>query len=352
MNASTRIGIACVGAGDWGKNQIRVFAALPSADLRYIVDVSPQAVAAMRSRYPDTTVTSDLKQVLADSAVRAVVIASPAPSHYVAARAALLAGKDVFIEKPMVLELKQGEELVELADRAGLLIQTGHLLLFHPAVAHLKELVHRGELGNLHYIYTQRLNLGTVRTEENALWSLAPHDISLANYLFDAEPTAVSAEGGRFLQQTIEDVAFLHLHYPNNRLAHIHVSWLDPHKTRRVTLVGSRKMAVFDDRDPSEKLRIYDRGVGGESYETFPESFNVRIGDIVIPNISNAEPLRLQAEHFVKCVATRSRPLVGGREGLSVVKTLQDADQLLKAHNDSEVTHSDTDVEPKRQKGR
>ena len=139
----------------------------------------------------------------------------------------VLAGKDVFIEKPMVLELKQGEELVELADRAGLLIQTGHLLLFHPAVAHLKELVHRGELGNLHYIYTQRLNLGTVRTEENALWSLAPHDISLANYLFDAEPTAVSAEGGRFLQQTIEDVAFLHLHYPNNRLAHIHVSWLD-----------------------------------------------------------------------------------------------------------------------------
>ena len=247
-----------------------------------------------------------------------------------------MAGKDVFIEKPMVLDLEQGENLVNLADCAGLLIQTGHLLLFHPVVTYLKSLIHGGELGTLHYIYTQRLNLGTIRTEENALWSLAPHDISLANYLFDAEPIAISSEGGRFLQESIEDVVFLHLQYPNNRLAHIHVSWLDPHKTRRVTLVGSRKMAVFDDRDPSEKLRIYDKGVAGEGYETFRESFCVRIGDIVIPNIPNAEPLRLQAEHFLSCVATRSQPLVGGREGLSVVKTLQEADRLLKGRRDGD----------------
>jgi predicted dehydrogenase len=321
--------VACVGAGDWGKNHVRVYAALPSAFLKYIVDVSPQTIAAMRSRYPDTTVTADLETVLADPAVRAVVIASPASTHFATARAALRAGKDVFIEKPMVLDPNDGEELVRLADHGGLLIQTGHLLLFHPAVTYLKKLVGAGELGDLHYIYTQRLNLGTIRTEENALWSLAPHDISLANYLFGAEPAAIPSDGGRFLRETIEDVVFLRLQYPGNRLAYIHVSWLDPHKTRRVTLVGSRKMAVFDDMEPSEKLRIYDKGVAGGDYETFPESLNVRIGDIVIPNIPNVEPLRLQAEHFVSCVATRSRPLVSGHEGLSVVKILQTADRAL-----------------------
>jgi len=330
VNRFPRIGVACVGAGAWGRSQIRVFAALPTAELKYIVDVSPVAVGRMASQYPDVMATTDLDAALADATVRAVVIASPAASHYVTARASLLAGKDVFIEKPMVLDLKLGEELIALAESAGLLIQTGHLLLFHPAVAYLKNLNHRGELGTLYYIHTQRLNLGTVRTQESALWSLAPHDISLANYLFESEPTGLSAEGGRFLKQTIEDVVFLQLHYPANRMAHVHVSWLDPHKTRRVTVVGSRKMAVFDDMDPNEKLRIYDKGVSETGYESFQESFTIRLGDIVVPNISNSEPLRLQAEHFLACVATRSQPLVGGREGLSVVKTLQEADRLLR----------------------
>ena len=329
MNQASRITVACVGAGDWGKNHVRVYAALPSAFLKYIVDVSPRIVSAMQSRYPDTTVTANLDTVLADPALRAVVIASPAATHFATARAALRAGKDVFIEKPMVLDPGEGQELVRLADREGLLIQTGHLLLFHPVVTYLKQLVSSGELGNLYYIYTQRLNLGTIRTDENALWSLAPHDISLANYLFDAEPATVSSDGGRFLREAIEDVVFLRLEYPGNRLAHIHVSWLDPHKTRRVTLVGSRKMAVFDDMEPSEKLRIYDKGVAGGDYESFPESLNVRIGDIVIPNIPNVEPLRVQAEHFISCVATRSRPLVSGQEGLSVVNILQAADRAL-----------------------
>lgn len=329
MTNSARIGVACVGAGEWGKNQIRVFAALPAAQLKYIVDVSPAAVERIRSQYPGVTATVQLKEALADPTVQAVVICSPARSHYGVARQAILAGKDVFIEKPMVLDVGEGEELVALAAASNLVLQTGHLLLFHPVVTYLKSLIKRGELGNLHYLYTQRVNLGTVRTDESALWSLAPHDISLANYLFDDEPIVVSADGGRFLQERIEDVVFLHLEYPQRRLAHVHVSWLDPHKTRRVTVVGSRKMAVFDDMDPGEKLRIYDRGIADAGYETFRESLGVRNGDIVIPNIAGAEPLRLQAEHFISCVATRSQPLVGGHEGLSVVKILRAADRAL-----------------------
>lgn len=334
MNQAARIGVACVGAGAWGRNQIRVFAALPAAKLSFIVDSSPSVAEWARSQYPGVVATSDLQAALSDPETKAVVIASPARTHYSIARQALLAGKDVFIEKPMVLDPEEGEELVASAERGGLLIQTGHLLLFHPVVAYLKSVIQSGELGKLHYVYTQRLNLGTIRTDENALWSLAPHDVSLANYFFDAEPIEIAAEGGRFLQQAIEDVVFLHLTYPSGRLAHIHVSWLDPHKTRRITLVGSRKMAVFDDRDPAEKLRIYDKGIAEEGYETFRESLGVRNGDIVIPSIPNVEPLRLQAEHFLSCVATRKPPLVGGREGLSVVRILQAADRLLRHRQD------------------
>jgi predicted dehydrogenase len=248
------------------------------------------------------------------------------------AKKALESGKDVFIEKPMVLDPAHGEELIDLAKRKSRLIQVGHLLLFHPAVLLLKRLVDSGELGTLHYIYTQRLNLGTVRSDENALWSLAPHDLSLANYLLNASPARVSCSGACYLQKHIEDVVFLDLAYPDGRIVHVHVSWLDPHKTRRITLVGSKKMAVFDDMEPVDKVRIYDKGIANENYETFQESFGIRNGDILIPSISSAEPLRLQAEHFVQCVANRTRPLVSGKEGLSVVHILRQADECLAPH--------------------
>ncbi len=324
------VGVACVGAGNWGKNQVRAFANLAEARLRYVVDPAPAVLNRMRAQYPGVVATRDPGEALADPEVHAVVIASPPSTHHATARAALLAGKDVLIEKPMVLDPAEGEDLVALARSTGRLIQVGHLLLFHPVVRYLKDMVTRGEFGSLHYIYTQRLNLGTVRRDENALWSLAPHDVSLANYIFDAEPLAVFARGGCFLQEEIEDVVFLHLEYPGGRLAHVHVSWLDPHKVRRATLVGSRRMAVFDDMETSEKLRVHDKGVSREGYETFRESFAIRNGDIVIPSVPLVEPLRLQAEHFVACVIERREPLVNGQAGLSVVRTLHEASNLLR----------------------
>jgi predicted dehydrogenase len=324
------IGVACVGAGNWGKNQLRAFAGLTEARLRYVVDAAPAVLGRVRSLYPSAKATTDLRDALADPGVDAVVVASPPATHHAAAKAALLADKDVLIEKPMVLDPAEGEELVEIARGRGRLIQVGHLLMFHPVVRYLKDMILRGELGTLHYLYTQRLNLGTVRKDENALWSLAPHDVSLANFFFDAEPLSVHARGGCFLQNHVEDVVFLHAEYPGNRFAHCHVSWLDPHKVRRATLVGSRKMAVFDDMESAEKLRIHDKGFSREGYETFLESLSVRNGDIVIPSIPLAEPLRLQAEHFVSCVIERRQPLVGGREGLSVVRTLHAASALLR----------------------
>lgn len=321
--------VACVGAGNWGKNQVRTFATLPACRLKYIIDITPATLQKMQLQYPQTVATSEIGQAIEDPEVQAIIIATSAPTHYRLAKAALLAHKDVFIEKPMVLDLIEGMELIELAERNNLLIQVGHLLLFHPAVTSLKLMLDRGDLGTLKYIYTQRLNLGTVRSDENALWSLGPHDISLANYLLASEPVTVTAVGGSYLQKNIEDVVFLHLEYPGQRSVHIHVSWLDPHKTRSVTLVGSRKMAVFDDMQMVEKLRIYDKGLQQDSYETFRESFGLRNGDIVIPSIPNVEPLRLQAEHFLLCVATRQQPLVSGPQGLSVVRTLQHADAIL-----------------------
>jgi predicted dehydrogenase len=326
------ITVACLGAGAWGKNQIRVFSALPHCQLKYIGDVSRPALERMKRAYPQVLCTSDPQEVFADPEVQAVVITTPAPTHYEMAKKALEAGKDVFIEKPMVLDPAHGEELIALAQRKSRLIQVGHLLLFHPAVLLLKRLVDSGELGALHYIYTQRLNLGTVRSDENALWSLAPHDLSLANYLLNASPARVSCSGACYLQKHIEDVVFLDLAYPDGRIVHVHVSWLDPHKTRRITLVGSKKMAVFDDMEPVDKVRIYDKGIAHENYETFQESFGIRNGDILIPSISSAEPLRLQAEHFIECVANRIQPLVSGKEGLSVVHILRQADECLAKH--------------------
>lgn len=325
------ITVACVGAGNWGKNQVRAFATLPKCRLKYIIDITPATLQKMRLQYPQAVSTSDIGQALQDPEVRAMVIATSAPTHYRLAKACLLANKDVFIEKPMVLDVNEGMELIELAERYHLHIQVGHLLLFHPAVTMLKQLLDQGHLGTLKYIYTQRLNLGTVRSDENALWSLGPHDISLANFLLEGEPADVTAVGGSYLQKNIEDVVFLHLEYPGQRSVHIHVSWLDPHKTRRVTLVGSQKMAVFDDMQTVEKLRVYDKGIQQDSYETFRESFGLRDGDIVIPSIPNIEPLRLQAEHFLACVTTRQQPLVSGPQGLSVVRTLQQADVMLRS---------------------
>ena len=325
MSAEQPIPIAVVGLGNWGRNHLRTLAGLPQCRVKYMFDHDPATIAQLGPLYPRIEVADGLERILGDDQVRAMVIATSARSHGELARRAIEAGKDVFIEKPMTLRIDEGRQLVKAAERRGTLIQVGHLLLFHPAVAMLKQMIRDGDLGRIHYIYSQRLNLGVVRSDENSLWSLAPHDISLANHLLGDAPHGIDAIGGAYLRPDIEDVIFMTLTYPGGRIAHIHVSWLDPHKVRRLTIVGSAKMAVFDDMEPVEKIRIYDKGAQATEYDSYGVAVKVRTGDTLIPAVPNGEPLREQALHFLDCVRRRQRPRVDGRDGLEVVRVLQEA---------------------------
>jgi len=325
LNRSEPVGIAVVGAGGWGKNHVRNYAAIPEADLRYVCDRDDAIRNAMAVLYPSVSVVTDLQVVLDDPSVSAIVVATHAPSHFALAEAALRAGRDVFVEKPLCLSGAQAATLCTLAEQGGRILMVGHLLLYHPAVERLKGLIDDGELGDVLYVYAQRLNLGVVRREENAWWSLAPHDISVANYLLGASPQAVSATGSSYLQteRGIEDVVFATLHYPGGRMAHVHVSWLDPHKKRKLTVVGDRKMAVFDDTSPDQKLAVFDKGVEPPATLTYEEGVRIRTGDILIPALKMAEPLRRECLAFLDAVRTRKAPVADGRSGLHVVQTLE-----------------------------
>jgi predicted dehydrogenase len=323
--------IAVVGVGGWGKNLARNYAQLPEANLRYVCDLDAKKLEQVARQYPGTRATREFDDLLRDQELEAIVVATHAPSHFKLCKAALEAGKDVYVEKPMVLNSADARELIALADRLGRVLMVGHLLEYHPVVTRLREMIAAGELGRVYYVYSQRLNLGTVREDENALWNFAPHDVSSILYVLGREPTDVSARGQGYLQKGIEDTVFATLNFGGEAMAHIHVSWLDPHKTRKLTIVGSRKMAVFDDLEPNEKLRIYDKGaMVNADYDSFAEYVALRFGDIVIPHLKLTEPLRLECLHFLECVRTRRRPLSDGRDGLRVVSVLEAAQQSLK----------------------
>jgi predicted dehydrogenase len=326
------IGIAVVGTGDWGANLVRNFAALPGVRLARLCDSDPKRLEKTAAQYPQARPAARVEDVAADPDVQGVVVSASAVQHHPLARALLLAGKDVFVEKPLALSVADAEELVSLARERQRILMVGHLLLHHPAVRYMKDLVQKGELGDLYYITSQRVNLGKVRRDENALWSFAPHDLSVILHLLEAEPIDVAARGSAFLQNGVEDVVFLHLRFPGGKMAHVHVSWLDPHKLRQFTVVGSRKMVVFDDMESSEKIRVYDKGVdrGGEIV-SYSDSLTVRSGDIVLPKISHQEPLRIECQHFVDCVRDRRAPLTDGASGLAVVRVLAAAQASLEA---------------------
>ncbi len=325
------VGVAVVGAGGWGRNHVRTIAALPDAELCYVCDRSAVVREAVHEQHPAARCVADVGEALADPRVGAVVVVTDAPSHHEVAAAALHAGKDVFVEKPLTLSGASSAELCALAEAQHRILMVGHLLLFHPAVEALRALIDAGELGDVLYIYAQRLNLGVVRRDENAWWSLAPHDVSVANYLLGAEPEAVSATGGTFLQtdRAIEDVVFATLHYPGGRLAHVHVSWLDPHKTRKLTVVGSKKMAVFDDTSPDQKLSVFDKGVEPPAAVSYAEGVRIRTGDIRIPALRMVEPLRRETEAFLQAVRSRKAPRADGRSGLAVVRVLEAGSRSL-----------------------
>lgn len=322
--------IACVGAGYWGKNLVRVFNDIPRVHLKMVCDPDEEARNAVRRQYRSVEVVTDYGRALRDEEVEAMVLAVPAASHFQAGKDALEAGKHLYVEKPLALRAAEAAELVELAARRDRVLMVGHLLVYHPAVEMLKGMIDQGKLGDIYYLYSQRVNLGIVRKDENALWSLAPHDIAVMLHLLEKEPDSVSARGECYLQQGIEDVVFVNLHFGDGKMAQMQLSWLDPHKIRKLTIVGSRKMAVFDDMESAEKVRVYDKAAEQGSYETYGESITLRFGDVVIPHVNMVEPLKLECRHFVECVRGGRKPRSDGRDGLRVVRVLEAAQRSLR----------------------
>lgn len=327
--------VAVVGAGVWGKNLVRTFHQLGA--LWGFADQSEAVRRRLAPLYPEARQAASVDELLDSDEVEAVVVSTPAPGHFETARKALLAGRHVLVEKPLTLSVKDSEELVNLAEKKGLTLMVGHLLLYHPAITRIKQYSDSGELGDLFYIYGQRVNLGQVRRDENAMWSLGPHDVSIIMYLFGARPARVAAIGSCHIQPDIqvEDVVFLNLQFADGRMANVHLSWLDPHKIRRMTLVGSRKMVVFDDVLATEKLKLYDKGVSGYSggkYDSYGDAITYHTGDILIPKIDMTEPLKLECNHFLSCLKDKTRPLTDGQNGLDVVRVLEAAQQSLKSN--------------------
>jgi len=324
-----KVTLGIVGLGYWGPNLLRNFVQLDECRVKVCCDLNADNLKRARAQCSDVETTDNYESLLQDAEIQAVVLATSAVTHYDMAKQALLHEKHVFVEKPMTLNVEQAEELVQFARQNGKKLMVGHLMEYHPAVEKLKSMVQSRELGDIYYLYSQRVNLGQIRKDENALWSLAPHDISIITYLLESEPENVSARGHAYLREGIEDVVFLNLLFPNKVMAQIQLSWLDPHKIRRTTIVGSEKMVVFDDMDPTEMIRIYDKGVTSVGYGSFGESLSLRFGDVRIPYIKMVEPLRLECQHFIDCIQNDRQPRSDGQDGLRVVKVLRAAQESL-----------------------
>lgn len=324
--------LAQVGVGLWGRNLLRNFASLEGAEVRYAVEASEARRKEITRQYPRVRAIASYEEALNDREVDAVVIATTAETHFALARAALEAGKHVYVEKPMALSSDHAREMVAMAEARGRVLMVGHLLEYHPAVLKLKELIASGELGDVYYIYSQRLNLGQIRHDEDAIWSLAPHDVSVICFLLDGTPQTVSARAGAYVRPDVADVGFVTLTFPGGRVGNLHVSWLDPHKVRRFTVVGSKKMAVFDDMESLEKIRVYDRGAETKvAFAPVGSQVTLRFGDILIPCIDLAEPLAIECRHFLDCVRNGTTPRSDGRDGLRVVQVLEASHRSLAA---------------------
>jgi predicted dehydrogenase len=327
----SRLKIGVIGAGSWGRNHVRTLATMAGCELVAVCDTSAATREQLGRQFPAVTVTADAGTLL--GLVEAVVIATPATTHAGLARQAIAAGIPALIEKPFALSVRDAEDVAAAAARAGVPVMAGHLLEYHPVVERLRELIVSGALGQVYYLYGQRVNLGQVRPDENALWSFGPHDVSVALFLMGAAPVSVTASGRSYLQPGIEDVVFLTMEFASGVMAHVQLSWLDPHKERKLTVVGSRQMAVFDDMQPREKLRLYDKGVDRPpEYRSYGESLQIREGDIFIPRVPNIEPLAAELGHFL-AVARREVPARSdAADGVRVVRVLAAASESLRQH--------------------
>jgi len=324
--------VAVVGAGAWGINHVRAMSRTAGAELVLVCDASAHARDRASAIAPHARLGADLAEALTASDVDAVVLATPAKDHAEQARNVLNAGKHVLVEKPLALDAADAYGVVAAAETHKRILMVGHLMLFHPAVEHLKTMIDRGELGRVYYIYAVRVNLGRVRQDENALWSLAPHDVSMIEYLLGDQPASVSARGGVYLQNRIADVVFVNLRFASGVTAQIQVSWLDPRKERRLTIVGSQKMVELDDVHPVEKIRVYDKGVDlPPPFTEYAQFLSIRSGDIHIPRVPMVEPLERECRHFIDCVAEGKRPLTDGHAALRVVRVLEAAQKSLES---------------------
>ncbi len=325
----TTITVGVAGLGYWGPNLARNFAALPGCEVAWLCDADEAVLARVGAAHPDARRTASLDDVLDDAGVDAVVLATPVPTHGPLAERVLAAGKHCFVEKPLAQSVEDAERAVAAAEAAGRVLMVGHLLEYHPGVTLLKDIAAGGELGDIHYIYSRRLNLGQLRADENALWSLGAHDISVVLHLAGEEPVSCEARGESYMRDGVEDVVFGFLRFPSGLAAHLHLSWLDPHKERQFTVVGSKRMATFDDMALERKLTVYDKGFD-EKADSYGE-YITRSGDIWSPRVGNREPLQLECEHVVTCVHEGRVPRSDGASGLRVVRVLAALQERLDA---------------------
>ena len=323
--------IALIGCGHWGKNYLRVLRELKQ-QIVFCCDTNEKAVAWAKETYPLVPFTASLRDVIESPEVEAVVISTPATTHYDIARQCLLNGKDVLLEKPLTIRVEDAEELIALAERHRRILMVAHTFLYNPGIRRMKELMGKSDFGKTYYVHAVRTHLGLIRSDVNAVWDLAPHDVSIFSYILDAQPVSVSAVGGRFLSQDKEDAAFISLVYPGGIIGNIHVSWADSNKERRVVAVGSKKRIVFDDIDNLERLKIFEKGVSVErDISSFGEfQYLLRDGDILSPKIEVGEPLKIECQHFLECIEKRSAPFTDGRQGLEVVKVICAVQESMK----------------------
>ncbi len=324
--------IGIIGCGYWGPNLIRGFGDIDEVTIDSIADLSEDRLRHFKKRMPHVTVTKNSSDIIKNPSIDAVVIATPANTHYEIAKEALLSGKHVIVEKPLTLDLGGAEELVKIAERSKKTLMVGHTFEYNPAVEKIREYIVKKELGDVYYLTSRRLNLGKIREDINAMWNLAPHDVSIFIYLLGTMPLEVRAWGASFLQKDIEDLVFVMLTFPGNVTANIQVSWLDPLKVRDMVVVGSKKMVVYDDVDNEGKIKVYDKGADKLVVsQTFGEfQIKLRAGDVLIPKLSMAEPLKKECEHFIDCIVKNKTPLTDGRNGLRVVRVLTAAQESLK----------------------
>lgn len=326
--------VGIIGYGYWGPNLVRNFSELPSTEVVAIADLNPAQLDRVRLRYPKIACLSDYRHFF-EMGVEAVIVATPPHTHYQIARDCLEHGLHALVEKPLALHTNHVKHLIQIAEEQDRVLMVGHTFEYNSTVRALKEIIDSGELGEIFYIDAVRTNLGLYQKHINVMWDLAPHDISILLYLLNEEPCAVRASGGSFVMRQNHDVAYINLDFPSGKLAHIHVSWINPNKVRYITVVGSKKMAVYNDIETVERIKIYDKGVNAPPYtDSFGDfQFSYRYGNVVSPHIDFTEPLHVEARHFVDCIVNHWQPQTDGYNGLRVVKVLEAAEQALKSES-------------------